>query len=67
MWWFWFYAEGKALAAVPILGFCIVSICNTKPAKMALTVTDLDEPFGRQPNVLICNTRRHIWSLTVTD
>jgi len=34
---------------------------------MALGVTDLDERSGRQPNVSICNTKRDIWPLTVTD
>lgn len=34
---------------------------------MALGVTDLDERSGRQPNVSICNTKRDIWPLTVTN
>lgn len=34
---------------------------------MALGVTDLDERSSRQPNVSICNTKRDIWPLTVTD
>ena len=46
----------EGLATAPILGFCKISICNTKLPKMAPGVTDRDELSGRQPNVLICNT-----------